>query len=276
MSVTINPDGRFSDEVRSRKRGFSWCGSQQPDGTSFGRLIASPELRAMIDALMTKLAAPGMCNPADQSPIAGGEPDQAVIDRDARSHSQRQHDALAALCRDWLGDPQLGRHRRLPVTVIVSTTLDQLQSASGHAVTAGGTVLPMSDVIRMASHAYHYVCVFDSYSSRPLYLARTKRIASADQRIVLHALDRGCSAPGCDAPGYRCEVHHVDEWVDGGLTNIDRLTFACGQHHRLLTVTGWRTRKHKNGHTDWLPTPGMPLRGGTNDFHHPERLLGEV
>jgi len=90
----------------------------------------------------------------------------------------------------------------------------------------------------------------------------------------MHAKDRGCTAPGCTVPGYLSEVHHVDEWADGGLTNIDTLTFACGPHHRLIKPGGWKTRKRKDGRTEWLPPPQLPLKGGANDFHHPERLLG--
>ena len=100
-------------------------------------------------------------------------------------------------------------HNGLPVTVIVSTTLQELTSGAGRAVTGGGTLLPMRDLIRMASHAYHYLAVFDEHSSRPLYLGRTRRVASPDQRIVLYAKDRGCTHPGCDVPGYWSEVHHV-------------------------------------------------------------------
>ena len=180
---------------------------------------------------------------------------------------------MAALLRGRLGDPKLGQHNGLPVTLIVTATLEQMQSASGVAVTAGGSLLPMRDVIRMASHAYHYLCVFDRHTERALYLGRSKRIASADQRIVLHAKDRGCTAPGCDMPGYLCEVHHVDEWTGGGHTNIDRLTFACGSHHRLIKAGGWRTRKHRDGGTQWLPPPHLPVANGANTFHHPERML---
>jgi hypothetical protein len=125
----------------------------------------------------------------------------------------------------------------------------------------------------MASHAYHYLAIFRDADGRPLYLGRSKRIASADQRIVLHAKERGCSAPGCDVPGYLSEVHHVDEWADGGLTNIDLLTFACRPHHRLIKPGGWRTRKRKDGRTEWLPPPQLPLPGGVNSFHHPEWLI---
>jgi Domain of unknown function (DUF222) len=81
-------------------------------------------------------------------------------------------------------------HHGLPVTVIVSTTLQEPAAGAGQAVTGGGTLLPMRDLIRMASHAYHYLAVFDEHQSRPLYLGRTRRIASADQRVVLYAKDR--------------------------------------------------------------------------------------
>ena len=275
LALRLNPDGEFSDADRARKRGFTWCGKQGPDGMSVAKLIATPELRAMLEAWMAKFAAPGMCNPSDQTPTVTAEPSQAVADRDARSHAQRQHDALGALVRGQLGDPALGQHNGLPVTVIVSATLEQMHTGAGVAVTAGGTLLPISDVIRMASHAWHYLCVFDQHTERALYLGRAKRIATADQRIVLHNKDRGCTAPGCDMPGYLSEVHHVDDWADGGLTNIDKLTFGCGPHHALVTKGGWKTRKLKDGSTQWIPPPHLPLQPGTNNYHHPERMLPE-
>lgn len=209
LTSTLNPDGTFSEHYRAAQRGFQWCGRQRADGMSIARLVATPELRAMLEAWLAAFAAPGMCNPDDQSPTVTGEPIQTTRDNDTRTHPQRQHDALAALVRGQLGDPTLGQHNGLPVTVIVSTTLEQLQSGAGQAVTGGGTLLPMRDLIRMASHAWHYLCVFDNHTERALYLGRSKRIATADQRIVLHSKDRGCTAPGCDIPGYLCQTHHV-------------------------------------------------------------------
>ena len=273
LAITLNPDGKFSENYRALQRSFRWCGRQRPDGMSVGRLIATPELRATIDALLAKFAAPGMCNPEDQTACVNGEPTQARADADRRRHAQRQHDALSALLRSQLGNPKLGNHNGLPVTIIATTTVEQLSSATGHAVTAGGTLLPMRDLIRMASHAYHYLCVFDRHTERALYLGRTRRIASADQRIVLHAKDRGCTAPGCDMPGYLSEVHHVEEWAAGGRTDIDSLTFGCSPHHGLIKPGGWKTRKRRDGTTEWIPPPQLPLPGGTNDYHHPERLL---
>jgi hypothetical protein len=98
-----------------------------------------------------------------------------------------------------------------------------MQSAAGQAISGSGNLVPIPDLIRMAAHALHYLAIFDD-DGRPLYLGRSKRIATADQRIVLHAKDRGCSAPGCTVPGYLCQVHHVDDWCDDGPTDIDNLT----------------------------------------------------
>jgi hypothetical protein len=272
-ALRINPDGRFSESDRARQRGFTWCG-QRTDGMSIGKLIASPELRANLDAWLARFAAPGMCNPDDQTPCVEGEPSEKSAGTDLRSHAQRQHDALNALVRSRLGDPKLGVHNGLPVTVIVSTTLQELTAGAGRAVTGGGTVLPMRDLIRMARHAYHYLAVFDEHSSRPLYLGRSRRIASPDQRIVLYAKDRGCTHPGCDVPGYWSEVHHIDEWAAGGLTDADKLTFTCPPNHKLAE-NGWRTRKLPNGRTEWIPPPHLDRGARTNDYHHPERLFDD-
>lgn len=272
-AIRINPDGKFSESDRARQRGFTWSG-QRADGMSIGKLVASPELRANIDAWLARFAAPGMCNPDDESPCVDGEPDEDRARRDSRSHSQRQHDALNALVRGQLGDPKLGRHNGLPVTVIVSTTLQELSSGAGLAVTGGGTLVPMRDLIRMAGHAWHYLAVFDQHSDRPLYLGRTRRIASPDQRIVLYAKDRGCTHPGCDAPGYWCEVHHIDDWATGGRTDADTLTFACQPNHKLVEM-GWKTRKLPDGRTEWIPPPHLDRGARTNDYHHPERLFDD-
>jgi len=133
----------------------------------------------------------------------------------------------------------------------------------------------MADVIRMASHSYHYLALFDGVTGQALWLGRTKRLATADQRIVLHAKDRGCTAPGCTVPGYGSQVHHATkDWSDGGNTDVDDLTFACKCHNLLIENSGWTTRKRKDGSTEWMPPPQLPLiTGGTNTYHHPEVFL---
>src|SRR5271165_2717018 len=273
IGALINPDGDFCDEDRARKRGIT-IGRQDIDGMSPISGYLTPELRAGLDSVLSKLAAPGMCNPDDQTPTVDGRPSEEAIQRDFRSPAQRNHDALNAMCRSVLASGELGKHHGLPVSIVVSTTLQELQCAAGIVITGGGSWLPMRDVIRMASHARHYLAVFDKHTERALYLGASKRIATPAQRIVLHARDRGCTAPGCTVPGYMCEVHHVDEWATSHRTDIDELTFVCGPDHKLLEK-GWKTRKRSDGTTEWIPPPQLDFgRPTINGYHHPERYLG--
>jgi len=273
LALILNPDGTFTDTDRAARRGFTFR-PQQPNGMSYATLCATPALRAELEAWFAKFAAPGMANPADQTPLITTEPTKAHTDTDTRTPAQRQHDALSALLRSQLGNPALGQHNGLPVTVIASASIQDLQNQTGTAHTAGATELPIPDLIRMATHAYHYLHLFDQVTGRTLWLGRTKRLATADQRIVLHDRDRGCTFPGCTAPGYNCQTHHATlDWAAGGHTNIDDLTFSCGPHNRLVTTEGWTTRKNRHGQTEWIPPPHLPLHGGTNTYHHPERLL---
>ncbi|ANA99116.1 Conserved protein of uncharacterised function possible rep13e12 repeat protein [Mycolicibacterium phlei] len=260
MMALLNPDGEFSDADRARRRGVT-IGQQGFDGMSPITGLLDPETRAYLDAVLAKLAAPGMCNPSDRSPVVDGEPVPDAVDHDTRSDAQRNHDAFRTCLRAALASGELGSHHGLPVTVVVTTTLAELEERAGIAITGAGTRLPMRDLIRMARHAHHYLSIFDD-DGRPLYLGRTKRIASSDQRLVLHARDRGCTHPDCTVPGYLCEVHHITEWADGGDTDIDNLTLACPPHHRLLSH-GWTTRKHPDGTTEWIPPPQLELSGIT-------------
>ncbi|MGV7252927.1 DUF222 domain-containing protein, partial [Mycobacterium kansasii] len=74
----------------------------------------------------------------------------AAIDTDTRSAAQRSHDGLLAGLRALLASGELGQHNGLPAPIIVSTTLAELEAAAGQGLTGGGTLLPMSDVIRLA------------------------------------------------------------------------------------------------------------------------------
>ncbi|PHO97284.1 hypothetical protein B6F37_21690 [Mycobacterium tuberculosis variant bovis] len=235
LADCLNPDGNYNDTDRARRRSII-LGNQGPDGMSAISGYLTPEARATVDAVL------------------------------------RHHDGLLAALRALLCSGELGQHNGLPAAIIVSTSLTELQSRAGHALTGGGTLLPMSDVIRLASHANHYLRIFDH--GRELALYHTKRLASPGQRIVLYAKDRGCSFPNCDVPGYLTEVHHVTDFAQCQETDINELTQGCGPHHQLATTGGWITRKRKDGTTEWLPPAhldhGQPR---TNSYFHPEKLL---
>ncbi|MCV7419597.1 HNH endonuclease [Mycobacterium yunnanensis] len=275
LATAIDQDGPKPDDVERARKRFFRLGKQQADGMTPFTGLLDPEARATIEPILSKFAAPGMCNPADHEPRTTGTPTQEQIDTDDRTATQRNHDALIAIGRSVLSSGELVQHNGLPVTVIVSTTLQDLESASGSGVTGGGSLLPMADLIRMASHAHHYLAVFDKHTNEALYLGRTKRLASAGQRIVLHARDRGCTKPGCTVPGYGTQVHHMTGWAKNGLTDVDDVTLACGGDNRLAE-NGW-TVHLQDGVVQWIPPPELDVgQARVNYLHHPERLLVET
>ena len=276
LIALLDQDGTEPDDrERQAQRGLR-LGPQRPDGMSTLSGKISPELRATLEPVLAKLAAPGMCNAADEQPCVSGTPSQEQIEGDHRTRDQRQHDAVLAALRATLACGDLGQLNGLPVTVIVSTTLEQLQTAAGTAHTGGDSLLPMSDLLRMAEHAYHYLSVFDG-RGRALWLGRSKRLASGDQRIVLHARDGGCTRPGCTVSGYLSQAHHLEtDWARGGRTDIDDLALACAPDNRMASQQGWITRLGETGRVEWIPPPtldhGQPR---TNPFHFIEAVIDD-
>ncbi len=270
----LNPDGLFDEHDRARRRGLHLA-PQGPDGMSRLSGWLDPETRAYLEAVNAAVR-PGRHQPD------GDVPDEA--DPDTRSGPQRLHDAVKLGLKAGIASGEFGRHRGLPVTVIVTTTLRELDRAA-HAVTnptvampapartGGGSALPMRDLIRMAADALHYLAVFEDHSNRPLYLARTKRLATADQRIICYARDRGCTRPNCPEAGYHCEVHHEPDWRNGGRTDADCLYFGCGPDHTLVSKGTLKTKVTDTGRLAWTDGTGPPE---INRAHHPDELLAEL
>ena len=265
----LNPDGLFSDEDRARRRGLR-RGPQGPDGMSRLSGLLDPGARAYFEALEAA-ARPGRHHPESAQPQ----------ERDQRSAAQRCHDALKLGLKTAIASGKLGMHRGHPVTVVATTTLADLNQAA-HAVvdpsipmpapahTGGGSRLPMRDLIRMATNAIHYLAVFDDHTERPLYPGRQKRLATADQRLICYARDRGCTRPNCLESGYRCEVHHSPDWAHGGRTDADKLFFACGCDHGGASRGQWHTLVTDSGRLGWTDGNAPPQ---INHAHHPEELL---
>jgi hypothetical protein len=274
IADVLNPDGLFDDQDRAIRRALT-LSQQGPDGMSRLSGWVTPETRAYLEALRAAVR-PGRHHP---------DTDQAVVDAqtDTRTASQRFHDGLALALKTAIGSGKLGTHRGLPVTVIATTTLADLEQAAQAVVdpavampaparTGGGSKLPMRDLITMAKDAIHYLAVFDGHSGRPLYLGRSTRIATADQRIICHARDHGCTRPRCPVSGYDCEVHHAPGWHPDGRTDADKLFFACPADNTRAEDDDVSTTVTEGGRLAWSDGTGPPE---VNRIHHPEELLDE-
>jgi Domain of unknown function (DUF222) len=271
----LDQDGPEPDDgERQRRRGITKS-PQQPDGTVAFKGVLTPQAWAIIEAIFANWAAPGMCNPADEHPCTSGTPTQDQIDHDDRTVAQRQHDALVQVGRWVLQSGVLGQHNGLPATIIIRTTLQDLESRAGVGVTGGGTMLPISDVLKLAAaNANLFLAVFDGATGSAMDLFRARRTATTAQRIMLIARDGGCTKPGCTVPAYGTQVHHAArDWADDGQTNVDELGLACGPDNRSVGPNGWTTRINDHHDVEWIPPPHLDTsQTRVNDYHRPERL----
>ena len=217
-----------------------------------------------------------MCNPDDPEPCTSGTPTQAQIDNDHRSLAQRQHDALIAVGRIALMSGQLGQLNGLPVSIIIRTTLQDLESRAGVGVTGGGTIMPIADVIRLAAHANHYLAVFDKrhrISAGPVPRQTGGLPGAADHadrprrwlhQTVLHG--RRLRRPGPSRrPGLGRRRQHQRRRTRPGL----RTRQPDGRQDG-----GWTTSINARGEVEWTPPPQLDTgQARVNYYHRPERLL---
>jgi hypothetical protein len=125
----FNPDGDYDEADRARRRGLH-LGAQGRDGMSRLSGFIDPETRAYVEAV-TAAVRPGRHLPdATLAEVA-----------DDRSGAQRCHDGIKLGLKASIGSGAMGSHRGHPVTVIVRTTLAELNQAA-HAVTNPDIPMP--------------------------------------------------------------------------------------------------------------------------------------
>ena len=111
--------------------------------------------------------------------------------------------------------------------------------------------------------------VLMSDGGAPLWLGRSRRFASREQRRALAARDRGCAHPGCQRPTSWCEVHHAPGWTRGSPTDIDVMVLLCSAHHTLCDLGVWQI-EFVDG-IPWFIPPSWVASGATTD---PQPLAG--
>src|SRR5882724_2595240 len=230
----LNPDGVLADDVEhDRRRHATLSGNR--DGSGELRAHLTPTALAQWQAVLDPLAAP---RPSD----ADGP--------DVRSPGQRMHDALADAAHKLLASNTLPPSGGVPATVLLTLTLDQLETRTGHVTTAHGGTVTVTEALRLAGEAHVIPVVLDSKGI--LAYGQARRTATTNQRLALAARDQGCCFPGCDAPQGWTQVHHILNWAFGGGTDLPNLCLLCGFHHREHQKRGWQVTM-KRGKPWWIP-----------------------
>jgi hypothetical protein len=109
---------------------------------------------------------------------------------------------------------------------------DLRDRAAGRGLLADGTEVSAGELRRLMCDA-GFVPVVLGGKSEILDLGRMRRLASPALRHAVGLRDGHCAFPGCEVPFYRCELHHIRPWQDGGPTSLDNLVALCARHHHL-------------------------------------------
>ena len=163
-------------------------------------------------------------------------------------YEARLADALVVLMRGGSGSVSAG-HRCRPA-VIVTVTVDPVDGVA-RAELVGQGPIPVADAWRVAGDAELYGCVLDT-KGEMLRFGRNRRLASHTQRLAVIVRDRHCQYPRCSKPHEWCEVHHLTEWSEGGLTNIEDLTLVCNGDHHHMHVAGEHLIRGPDGHLQFV------------------------
>lgn len=104
--------------------------------------------------------------------------------------------------------------------------------------------------------------------AKVIEFGRSERITPRHLRKAVIVRDRHCRAPGCTRPPKYCDVHHVDPWITGGRTDLDRLVLLCRFHHHQFHRSGWGTSMVADG-TFTVRSPDGRTRGTSPPGHGP-------
>jgi hypothetical protein len=94
-----------------------------------------------------------------------------------------------------------------------------------------GTPVPVADARRILVTAGFSALVLGT-DGQPLYLGRRVRCATPHQRRVLNARYRTCVVVGCDIPANMCQLDHAVGWVNGDVSDVDKLAPLCHFHNK--------------------------------------------
>ena len=195
-------EGRLRNQVnRIRARGLpANCPTDPLELQQFLAALALAELMGVSDRAVEGESDSDTTGPRPAGPAGGGVPDVTVI---IDEHTLRDG------------------HQREGSIVDVGL---------------GGFGLPVETIRRWACIGSITPVIVSADGVR-LLLGRETRVANRAQRRALRVLYRSCAL--CEAPFDLCQIHHVNWYSLGGLTNIESLLPLCSTHHHLVHEGGW-------------------------------------
>jgi hypothetical protein len=202
--VDVPPDSA-ADEVVGDRRDHLVSGFDD-DGRYSLHVNAPADQGAVIDQALRE---------ARDALFRGGQPDVTWLD------------ALVEMANRSL-DTIANAARRDRYRVYLHLNTDDDPGGAAQAWLNGGPQLPASlrdmllcdAVIRPLWHT----------GGLPINVGRAHYIVPAHTRRTILDRDRTCRHPTCTASTH-LQIHHIREWIQGGMTDTDNLAALCSKHH---------------------------------------------
>ncbi|MBT1192062.1 DUF222 domain-containing protein, partial [Rhodococcoides kroppenstedtii] len=157
----IDADGALTDPVdRRRRRSFRISGPDR-HGMYTVVIVCDAEGAATLELVCETLGKPGVTLDSNGTGTGTGTGDDATGDGktgdadtgDRETGGTGDYDAVFTAITRTLARRDLGTtHRGLPVSLILTTTVADLAARAGLALTAGGTALPIADLLTLAGN----------------------------------------------------------------------------------------------------------------------------
>ncbi len=259
-------DGMLQGEQDQARR-FVALSRPVPDvpGTAAYRLVLDAEGQAVLEAAIGPLSAPMVGE--------DGEPDPRPDDRrrgEALIEVCRRTTAAAAAAAADDGVVVVPAKATLLLTMAIEDLTARTSAARVMGTTEAGTLIAPETARRIACDAGVVPAVLGS-TSEVLDLGRRTRLFTLGQTRALWLRDGSCTFPGCDAPAFWCDAHHLVHWADGGETCVANAALLCARHHTIVhrdRLAGWVAPdgvawdRRIGSYDELLPTTHERRRGG--------------
>ncbi|GLX00165.1 HNH endonuclease [Microtetraspora sp. NBRC 16547] len=249
---TVTSDGRQTDEAGSGRRPTNDSAMPSP-------LQAPPPQAPPLQA------SPLQASPLQASPLQASPP-QTPPGKASAAYAPSRKPASTPLGKQHRNDPS-GGERPLNGSPPSGSQRDRSRSKermSGWALPAGlmsgrrlpglllatGQFLPVSDIHRLARTSSLARLVMNA-ESEILDMGRKVRRATAAQRRTILARYTSCMVDDCSLPAHLCQIDHIDNWSDGGATDLDKLGPTCQFHNRDRYRHPERYRLYRVGKDRW-------------------------
>lgn len=138
------------------------------------------------------------------------------------------------LLKAFMGIVQIARTKPTNPLRAPGAHVNVVLNADAHAYMPAGPKAPSKVLENLVANALARLTVTDK-SGMALNVGRAQRLATDKQVNALMTMwSHQCAMPGCNNTRFM-EIHHMQEWADGGETNLDNLIPLCSACHSLVT-----------------------------------------